>query len=607
MPTVSIPRDRLFSALPTKYNSDDAFDALCFDFGIELDDITSEPDPHSSSLDKVPTYKIDVPANRYDLLCLEGLVQALRVFTGDLPALIPVALSGAAPAVTISVSSSTKDVRPYIVGAVLRGMELDEASYGSLIDLQEKLHHNICRRRTLVAIGTHDLDALKTPLTYDALPASEIRFVPLRPADREYGAEELLQDVYPGDAQLKAYLHILKGKHETVPVVRDANGDILSMPPIINGNMSKISPQTKNMLIECTATDLTKAVIVLNTIVSMYSRYCSGGNCFTVEPVKVTYADEAPPLNPDTGGPLDAMECPDLSTPSVSADVSFVRRSVGFGEEISGNDMVELLRRMQLPATFDEGNGTILVDVPVIRSDVLHACDIVNDIAIGYGFNAVEEQLPKSSTVGRQQPLNHMTDLVRREAFAQHGYTEVLTWVTVSHGENFDLLRRQDDGMTAVKIGNPKTVEFQECRTSLIPGLLKTLRENRKAKVPLRLFEVGDVVLKDPAAEVLASNRRKMAAIYCAMSAGFEVLQGLLDQVMRTIGVAKGSGDADTNTWCLEPSLCDDGALLPKRRAFVMYDGKKVGCIGWVHPEVLSNFSIPYPCTVFEVDLQSFL
>lgn len=58
------------------------------------------------------------------------------------------------------------------------------------------------------------------------------------------------------------------------PVVMDCNGVVCSLPPIINGEHSKIKLSTKNVLIECTATDLTKANVVLNTMVTMFSQYC---------------------------------------------------------------------------------------------------------------------------------------------------------------------------------------------------------------------------------------------------------------------------------------------------------------------------------------------
>ena len=68
------------------------------------------------------------------------------------------------------------------------------------------------------------------------------------------------------DSHLKAYLPIIKDS-PVYPVIYDSNNVVLSMPPIINGEHSKISLNTKNVFIEATATDLTKAKIVLDIIV----------------------------------------------------------------------------------------------------------------------------------------------------------------------------------------------------------------------------------------------------------------------------------------------------------------------------------------------------
>ncbi|CDF35369.1 unnamed protein product [Chondrus crispus] len=591
MPTVSVSRDRLFELLGKTYTRDE-FDELCFEFGLELDDVVSEKPAIGSramsagvEVSEVVNYKIEVPANRYDLLCLEGLAQALRVFLKLDPALPKYRIEGS-PSLRFEVKQEVAEVRPYVYCAVLRDMNMTEAVYQSLIELQEKLHQNICRRRTLVAIGTHDLDTIEGPFTYEALPPKEIKFVPLS-KEEEYDAEALME-LYEEDPQLKKYLGIIRDCPR-YPVIHDKKRTVLSMPPIINGDHSKITLNTRNMLIECTATDKTKASIVLNTLIAMFSRYCE--KPYTCESVQVDYAGAA------------TMITPDFSTPQVTADISYINKSIGV--ELQASEMVSMLGRMQLPASIVD-DKTIGVNVPIIRSDVLHAADIMCDVAVGYGFNNVPERVPETSTVGKQQPLNHLADLVRREGLAQQGYTEILTWVTVSNAENFGLLRRTDDGTVAVKIGNPKTLEFEECRTSLLPGLLKTLRENRKSKVPIKLFEVGDVVLKDDNAEVLASNRRKVAAIYCATAAGFEVIQGLLESVMNTLGVRRGNG-IEKGTWSIDAASCTDGAFFEGRRAHIFFEGKSIGALGWVHPEVLSNFSLSYPCSAMEFDLETFL
>lgn len=217
-------------------------------------------------------YRIELPANRSDLLCLEGLASSLLVFQGkqEAPKFIAVPpKSGKLEKMTIK--PSTEQIRPFVVAAILRDVTFTKDSYDRFIDLQDKLHQNICRKRTLVAIGTHDYDTIKGPFVYDAKPPQEIKFKPLN-QEKEYTAAELME-LYSTHAQLKAYLPIIRDS-PVYPVIYDSNGVVLSLPPIINGNHSKISINTKNIFIECTALDLTKAKVVLDTLVALFSVHC---------------------------------------------------------------------------------------------------------------------------------------------------------------------------------------------------------------------------------------------------------------------------------------------------------------------------------------------
>lgn len=86
----------------------------------------------------------------------------------------------------------TGRIRPFAVAAVLRNITFTKDSYDSFIDLQDKLHQNICRKRTLVAIGTHDLDTISGPFYYNAKAPEDIRFVPLN-QQKEMNAVELME------------------------------------------------------------------------------------------------------------------------------------------------------------------------------------------------------------------------------------------------------------------------------------------------------------------------------------------------------------------------------------------------------------------------------
>ncbi|XP_024972529.1 phenylalanine--tRNA ligase beta subunit, cytoplasmic isoform X3 [Cynara cardunculus var. scolymus] len=478
MPTISVGRDLLFEALGRTYTQDE-FEELCFEFGIELDDVTTEKaiirkekhlkEEEEIGGDEEVIYKIDIPANRYDLLCLEGLVQSLRIFCGvDSVPKYTLADISKELMLKMHVKPETSVIRPYVVCAVLRGITFNEARYNSFIDLQDKLHQNICRRRTLVAIGTHDLDTVEGPFTYEALAPSEIEFKPLKQVET-FRADKLME-FYKSDLKLKKYLHIIEDS-PVFPVIYDRNRTVLSLPPIINGAHSAISLKTKNVFIECTATDLTKAKIVLNTMVTMFSVYCQ--RKFEVEPVEVIYSDGKSNI------------CPELSPYHMEVSLAYINGIAGVSLE--ANKVAGLLNKMQLHAqqSVSVDNECIFtVSVPPTRSDVLHACDVAEDVAIAYGFNEIPKRKPASL---KPLPLNQFSDLIRTE-IALTGYTEVLTWILCSYKENFPMLNRKDDKSTAVIIGNPRSADFEVVRSSLMAGILKTVAHNKDHPKPIKVM-----------------------------------------------------------------------------------------------------------------------
>jgi phenylalanyl-tRNA synthetase beta chain len=158
------------------------------------------------------------------------------------------------------VKPETAEVRPFVVGAILRNIKFDEQSYNSFIYLQDKLHQNICRRRTLGSMGTHDYDKVKGPITYEARAPKDIVFKALKQT-QEMNADELFE-VLKKDQKLKKFLDIIEGKPK-YPVFYDAEGKVLSLPPIINSEATKITYDTKNVFIEITGTDLHKIEVCL--------------------------------------------------------------------------------------------------------------------------------------------------------------------------------------------------------------------------------------------------------------------------------------------------------------------------------------------------------
>ncbi|WJX90143.1 phenylalanine--tRNA ligase [Trifolium repens] len=601
MPTISVGRDRLFASLGKTYTQEE-FEDLCFSFGIELDDVTTEKaivrkEKHleeEADEDEEVIYKIEIPANRYDLLCLEGLAQALRVFleSQEIPTYKLADISKDAM-LKMHVKPETSLIRPFVVCAVLRGLSFDKARYNSFIDLQDKLHQNICRRRTLVAIGTHDLDKLEGPFTYEALRPSSINFTPLK-QERSFRADELME-FYKSDLKLKKFLHIIEDS-PVYPVIYDSKRTVLSLPPIINGAHSAITLETKNVFIECTATDLTKAKVVLNTMVTAFAEYCE--NKLVIEPVEVISSDGKSHIYPD------------LSVYNMEVSLSYINRLIGVSLE--AEEVTKFLNRMQLHAkqsTSDNKESNIIVSVPPTRSDVLHPCDVMEDVAIAYGFNAIMDQAIVDNKGSKRLaasltllPLNELSDLIRIEV-AKVGFTEVLTFILCSKKEISSMLNRKDDKSKAVIIGNPRSSDFEAVRNTLMPGILKTVAHNKDHPKPIKIFEVGDIaILADN--DVGAKNQRKLAALYCGANAGFEIIHGLVDRVMEKNGINFVSS-GDKSGYYIERS--DEPEFLAGRQARIIYKGKQIGTFGIVHPEVLNNFDIPDPCSFVELNIESFL
>ena len=673
MPTLAVLRDRLFLAIGKDYTEDE-FDELCFEFGVELDEVTSDyaeaekagvakAQLKSMNLSKEVTYKIDVPANRYDLLCVEGLSRAIRIFLGmqDSPVYsLKEPLSGKRELITVK--ASTSGVRPFVVCAILRDVTLDQARYESFIDLQDQLHRNLCRMRTLVAVGTHDMSELQGPFVYSADTPEDIKFVPLTETDRSFNAKELMDHYItePACKHLKPYVPIIYDKPK-YPVIRDAAGTVLSLPPIINGRKSRIQLHTKDIFIECTATDLTKANIVLDTVVTMFSEYCS--DPFTIEPVDVlyeetndiqvrvsrersvraasepcgrrknTYISYPTPLTPHLISPLPppiSQTTPKLFTRRETASVDVVNSTIGIN--CPGEKMVDLCTKMQLgPAELIEGGKTISVTVPPTRSDILHAVDIAEDVGIAYGYNNIVKKVPSTYTVGAEQPLNQFGDLLRDE-IGRAGYTEVLTHGLLSTHDNFTALRKEVDMEVAVSLSNPANIEYEVVRTTLVPGLLKVLQHNKAASFTngFKIFEISDVVLRDDGHVVSESivgarNSRRLAACYAGPTAGFEIIHGLVDRVMQLSEVCpeaeyiKTSVKADEEKYRITREglyytikESSDAMYFPGRAADIMFrrdngEAVKIGSFGVLHPDVLKTFDISYPTSCVELNLESIM
>lgn len=587
MPTIAVDKEDLYKYLGKNYTTEE-FDELCFDFGIELDEDTTEDCAEGER----PQLKIEIPANRYDMLCFEGISQALNIFLGRQKT-PDYKLSK--PTTKLTIDKSTESIRPYAAAAILRNVNFTQTAYDSFIALQDKLHTNLCRNRTLVAIGTHDLDTIKGPFTYEALKPEEIKFAPLNQTKVMDGNQ--LMEFYEKDRHLSKYLHIIRDS-PVYPVILDSERTVCSLPPIINSNHSKVSLDTKNVFIEVTGTDKTKTEIVIQTMVAMFSVHCS--EPFEVEPIEVVSEHNE-----------QSRLCPNVEPRTSLAEIEYINSCLSL--DLTGEEIAKLLRKMELDAK-PKDDKLLEVIIPITRSDILHQCDIMEDAAIAYGFNNLVKTKPKADgLVSAALPINKVADIFRL-ASSQAGYLEIMALTLSSHDENFKFLRQKDDETTAVKLENPKTFEYQVVRSTLIPGLLKTIKENRKHSLPIKVFECGDIVLKNDKLERRAFNQRNWGAIIAGKTSGFEYVQGLLGKLMQTLRanwIENPKENTGRGYWIEEDT--ENPTFFPGRGAKVFYRSapdaeiQQIGSLGVLHPEVMKSFEIPYAASSVEINVEVFL
>ena len=489
----------------------------------------------------------DVFPNRPDLYSVEGIARGLRGFLGlevGLP-VYHVEPSG----IEFLVDRSVADVRPYAVGGIVRGLELEDALLRSLVDLQEKLHLTVGRRRKKVAIGIHDMDKVTPPYTYKAVLPTDVRFTPLGVA-QEMDLLEILTKHEKG----REYAHLVASQ-PVFPIITDARGQVLSFPPVINGIRTQLTSDTRNLFIDVTGTDLEAVngcLAILSTALAE-----RGGR---IETVKTKYPDRI-------------LETPDLAHRPHSLDLR--RANALLGLSLTPGEAVEGLRRMRHDA---RANGdAISVLSPGYRLDLLHEVDLAEDLAIASGYDRYPRGLPHRQTIGASLAANDFAETLR-VLLVGYGYQEVMSLTVASAKDAFETPDR-------VRIRNPLNEDLTTLRSSLLPSLMNIFRLNKHRELPQRVFEISEVVLE-------ARNVRRIGAAALHHKASFTEAKSLVLSLMRDVGQ---SANVDG---------VEDANFIPGRAASVLIDGREIGRFGEIHPRILEAYSLVQPVMAFELDVE---
>jgi phenylalanyl-tRNA synthetase beta chain len=494
--------------------------------------------------DDVMTF--DIFPNRPDLYSVEGIARGLRGFLG-LESGIP-AYPVQPPKIDFIVAPNVAGVRPFAVGGVVRGLELDDDLLRSLVDLQERLHLTVGRRRRKVAIGIHDIARVTPPFTYQAVRPMDIRFTPLGMA-QEMNLSEILTKHEKG----REYASLVTSK-PLFPIITDASGEVLSFPPLINGIRTQLTPDTKDLFIDVTGTDLEAVSGCLTILATALAE--RGGR---IERVRTRYSDRS-------------LETPDLASRTHTLNLRSANELLGLS--LSPNEAVELLRRMRHDAHVE--GGTISVLSPSYRLDLLHEVDLTEDLGIAWGYDRYPRGLPRRATFGEPLAANEFAEMLR-SLLIGYGFQEVMSLSFAAAEEVVQTPPRAE-------VQNPIGEEFSTLRSSLLPGLLNIFRLNKHRELPQRIFETADVVLD-------AENVPRIAAAAMHPKAAFTEGKSLVLSLLRDVG---RSGDV---------ASVDDANFIPGRVASILLAGRQVGRFGEIHPRVLESYTLVQPVVAFELDM----
>jgi phenylalanyl-tRNA synthetase beta chain len=502
---------------------------------------------------------IEIFPNRPDLLSEQGLARAFASFIGVKKGLREYKIQKSGEKIIID--KSVSKVRPFTACAIVKGIKYDDEKIKEIIQIQEKLHVTYGRNRKKVAIGVYPLEKITFPITFFAEDPSKIKFQPL-----EYPKEITGLQVLSQHPTGREYAHLLEGK-DKFPFFKDANGKILSMPPIINSHdVGKISENTTDVFIECSGFDYDVLARCLNMIVTALSDM--GGKIYSLE---LEYPDKK-------------IISPNLDPSSLKLDLEYVNKRLGL--DLKEKEAKDCLLRMGYG--YDE--KTKKVSVPAYRADILHQIDLVEDIAIAYGYENFEEIIPKVATIGSESKASVLQKKVS-ELLTGLKLTEVFTY----NISDSSMIEKKFKGKKPVMLANSLSEGFDCMRNSLIVSLLDVLTQNLHNEYPQNIFDFGVVFTKDEASETGVLEEDYLAVALCEEKVDFTKIKQALDYVMKNLDLK------------YEIKESKDNSFLDGRIGEIIVSGKKIGLIGEISPEVLSAFKLEYPVASFELNLSLLL
>ena len=447
------------------------------------------------------------------------------------------------------------------------------------MDHQEKLHFALGRGRRRASIGVHDLTTLKPPFTVKAVERSH-SFIPLA-MEHAMTIDEILAS-HPKGVD---YAHLLDGM-EKVPIIEDAEGAVLSFPPIINGVHTTVQSSTRDLFIDVTGWDRRACESCL-MLVALQAKE-RGGTLQTIQIIDCQGKQEVLPnwtpvhhrvparlITTILGRELSDDE---LSNAMLRMGGTYTGRSPATSDEISPS------KSMQYAS---EGEDMFGFDMPRWRFDLLHPVDIVEDIAIGHGYEDLGNDVPKAPMNAIPRPDDNLRRRIRTSMQGM-GFMQIQSLTLSNDEDQFNRMRWKPFN-EITRITNPITLEHTMMRHFLLPGLLRLLATNRHHDLPQSVYELGTVVRDH-------KNMDRLAFLTAERIGGFASIRGRIQAFLRDIGA---------ENVVIEPLPDNEGPWLAGRSAKILLDGEWVGCFGEIDPSISQIFELLVPLNGAEFDVEA--
>lgn len=506
--------------------------------------------------------KVEFFPNRPDNLSVEGVARSFKGFIGQEVGFPDYKVEESGEYVTVD--EEVAAIRPYIGFAKIDNVDFSGDKLKYIMDFQENLQWVIGRDRKKVAIGIHNADVVNGPFKYIATPKDANAFVPLE-KDSEMTPDEILTEHDKG----KDYAHLIED-FDKYPLILDKDDNVLSMPPIINGELTKIKEDTHNIIVDVTGTDEKAVNQSLNIICSSFAEV--GGQ---IKSMEVKYEDKT-------------IVTPDLTPQEMNVHVDTANELIG-GINLTAEDIKELLLKTRFDAEIISENEVKAI-IPSYRVDILHEVDIVENIAVQYHINDVVAKLPDINTVAYENNWFKAESTIREVMIAM-GFQEVMSLMLTNEEAHYEKMNQEEK--PHVQVARPITIDRTMIRTSLINSLMEFLEDNKHEDLPQKIFEIGDVLYLDETKENKTVSSKKLAAVVCHSSANFTEIKSIVSSVLSNLGYTMEIKDSENKTF-IEGRAADVVGEAQK--------GRVEGFFGEISPEVITNFTLDYPVIAFEIE-----